>query len=197
MNRITGTNLRGGNYQHVCSFCFFAVKRSSRLFKPAPRSCVSRSVGRASTPSPPQAPRYIQGSSPSAPEATLGSVPCACVLFVYELSVNRITNCAGEITNMSFFFVFFFYVALAFSSRRRVPVFLDQWGVRRPTPPPEHLDISRGAPLRLPKPLSDQFPVSVCSCALCILIVCESHYERARGKLPTCLCFLCFSISGA
>jgi len=33
----------------------------------------------ASTPTP-QAPRYIQGSSPQAPKATLGSVPCACVL---------------------------------------------------------------------------------------------------------------------
>ena len=28
---------------------------------------------------PPQAPRYIQGSSPSAPKATLGSVLCAYV----------------------------------------------------------------------------------------------------------------------
>jgi len=31
-------------------------------------------------PVPPQAPRYIQGSSPQAPKATLGTVPCACVL---------------------------------------------------------------------------------------------------------------------
>jgi len=29
------------------------------------------------------------------------------------------------------------------------------------TPPPKHLDIFQGAPLRLPKPLSDQFPVRV------------------------------------
>ena len=27
-----------------------------------------------------------------------------------------------------------------------------------------HLDIFKGAPLRLPKPLSDQFPVRVCLC---------------------------------
>jgi len=35
-------------------------------------------------------------------------------------------------------------------------------------PPPKHLDIFNGAPLRLPKPLSDLFPVRVCSCPLCI-----------------------------
>jgi len=35
--------------------------------------------------------------------------------------------------------------------------------------PPEHLDIFNGAPLRLPKPLSDQFHVRVCSCPLCII----------------------------
>ena len=29
------------------------------------------------------------------------------------------------------------------------------------------------APLRLPKPLSDQFPVRVCSCPLCIITVCD------------------------
>ena len=34
---------------------------------------------------------------------------------------------------------------------------------------PKHLDIFQGAPLRLPKPLSDQFPVRVCSCSLCII----------------------------
>jgi len=38
---------------------------------------------------PPQAPRCIQGSSPYAPKATLGSVPCACVL-VSPLYVNRL-----------------------------------------------------------------------------------------------------------
>ena len=32
----------------------------------------------------------------------------------------------------------------------------------------EHLDISKGAPLRLPTPLSDHFRVLVCVCALCI-----------------------------
>ena len=46
-------------------------------------------------------------------------------------------------------------------------------GSRRRLPPPKHLDIFKGAPLRLPKPLSDQFPVRVCSCALCIYTVCE------------------------
>ena len=32
----------------------------------------------------------------------------------------------------------------------------------------EHLDTFKGAPLRLPKPLLDQFPVRVCSCPLCM-----------------------------
>jgi len=35
-------------------------------------------------------------------------------------------------------------------------------------PPPQHLDIFKGAPIRLPNPLSDQFRVRVCSCPLCI-----------------------------
>ena len=30
--------------------------------------------------------------------------------------------------------------------------------------PPKHLDIFKRAPLRLPKPFSDWFPVRVCSC---------------------------------
>ena len=34
--------------------------------------------------------------------------------------------------------------------------------------PPRHLDIFKGAPLRLPKPLVDPFSVRVCSCPLCI-----------------------------
>jgi len=34
--------------------------------------------------------------------------------------------------------------------------------------PPKHLDTSKGSPLRLPKPLPDQFPVRVYSCPLCI-----------------------------
>jgi len=34
---------------------------------------------------------------------------------------------------------------------------------------PKHLDIFQGAPLRLLTPLSDQFPVRVCSCPLCII----------------------------
>ena len=33
----------------------------------------------------------------------------------------------------------------------------------------KYLDIFQGAPLSLPKPLSDQFPVRVCSCPLCII----------------------------
>ena len=33
----------------------------------------------------------------------------------------------------------------------------------------QYLDIFQGVPLRLPKPLSDRFPVSVCSCPLCII----------------------------
>jgi len=39
---------------------------------------------------PPQAPRYIQGSSPKALKATLGSFPCACVL-VPPLYRNRLS----------------------------------------------------------------------------------------------------------
>ena len=42
-------------------------------------------------------------------------------------------------------------------------------GSRRRLHPPKHLDIFQGAPLRLPKPRSDQFPVRVCSCPLCII----------------------------
>jgi len=51
--------------------------------------------------------------------------------------------------------------------------------------PPKHLDISKGAPLRLPTPLSDQFPVRVCSCACCIstICVCVNRYVPAvRGR---------------
>jgi len=36
-------------------------------------------LGGVAASTPPQASRYIQGSSPQAPEATLESVPCACV----------------------------------------------------------------------------------------------------------------------
>jgi len=36
-------------------------------------------------------------------------------------------------------------------------------------PPPKLLDIFQGAPLWLLKPFSDQFPVRVCSCPLCII----------------------------
>jgi len=41
---------------------------------------------------------------------------------------------------------------------------------RRVESPPKHLDIFQEAPLRLPKPLSDQFPVRVSLCPLCIII---------------------------
>jgi len=36
------------------------------------------------------------------------------------------------------------------------------------TPSPKRRDVFKGALLRLPKPPSDQFPVRVCSCPLCI-----------------------------
>ena len=54
---------------------------------------------------------------------------------------------------------------------------------RRRPPPPKHLDIFKGAPRRLPKPLSDQFPVRMCVCPVCIKIVCDcgccvSHSDR-------------------
>jgi len=35
--------------------------------------------------------------------------------------------------------------------------------------PPKHPDIFKGDPRRVPKPLSNQFPVRVCACPLCIL----------------------------
>jgi len=46
------------------------------------------------------------------------------------------------------------------------------------TPFPKHLDIFKGAALRLLKPLSNQFSVRVCSCPLCIYIVCEQDNTR-------------------
>jgi len=58
------------------------------------------------------------------------------------------------------------------------------------TPPPKHLDIFQGAPLRLPKPLSDQFPVRVCSCPLCIITVCDhgrSIFFRKPPASQTCV----------
>jgi len=48
---------------------------------------------------PPQASRYIPGSSALAPKATFGSVPCACVLvssLFYKPSVKEIKNCRIE-----------------------------------------------------------------------------------------------------
>jgi len=54
-----------------------------------------------------------------------------------------------------------------------------------------------GAPLRLPKPLSDQFAVRVCSCPLCII----NRLCRCRGccSLSVCVCLcdlLIFSQEG-
>jgi len=54
-----------------------------------------------------------------------------------------------------------------------------------PPTPPQHLDIFKGAPLRLPKLLSGQFPVRVCSCPLCIYTVGEgfgSNLGLTSGK---------------
>ena len=48
------------------------------------------------------------------------------------------------------------------------------------TPPLKHLDIFQGAPRRLPKPLSDQFPVRVCSCPLCIINRLRSRASVAK-----------------
>ena len=51
--------------------------------------------------------------------------------------------------------------------------------------PPNHLDTFEGAPRRLPKPLSDQFPVCVCSCPLCIinrLYSCKRRYALRRHQ---------------
>jgi len=50
-----------------------------------------------------------------------------------------------------------------------------------------NLDKFQGTPLRLPKPLSDQFLVRVCSCPLCIrnrLCVCVF----VRACVCVCLC---------
>ena len=41
-------------------------------------------------------------------------------------------------------------------------------GSRRRLPPLTSRYLFKGDPLRLPKPLSDQFPVRVCSCPLCL-----------------------------
>jgi len=41
---------------------------------------------------------------------------------------------------------------------------------------PKHLYRFKGTPGRLPKPLSEQFHVRVCSCTRCILTVCELIY---------------------
>jgi len=55
--------------------------------------------------------------------------------------------------------------------KRKQGTFVVEFGVCTrgvDSPPPKHLDIFKGAPLRLPKPLSDQFPVRVCSYSLCM-----------------------------
>ena len=44
-----------------------------------------------------------------------------------------------------------------------------KWWRRGVDSAPKHLDIFQGASLRLPKPLSDQYPVRVCTCPLCII----------------------------
>jgi len=46
--------------------------------------------------------------------------------------------------------------------------------------PPKHLDIFNGAPRRLPKPLSDQFPVRVCSCPLLYINLCVERNSRVN-----------------
>jgi len=56
-----------------------------------------------------------------------------------------------------------------------------------PPPPPKYLDMSKGAPLRLPKRRSEQLPVRVCTCALCVYTVCGDKtvsYMKQFGGLP-------------
>jgi len=48
-------------------------------------------------------------------------------------------------------------------------------------PLPKHLDMFKGAPFRLPKPLSDQLPVCVCSCRLCINRICIASSTLPRS----------------
>jgi len=88
-----------------CGFVFFSF--FSRIIKPLPHklSAEPRGFGltrgkllrrrvhqvRRLPPPTPQAPRYIQGSSPQTPKGTLGSAPCACVLvspLYYKPSVD-------------------------------------------------------------------------------------------------------------
>jgi len=46
-------------------------------------------------------------------------------------------------------------------------------GSRRRLPPLKHLDVFKGAPFKLSKPLLDQVYVRVCSCSFCIYTLCE------------------------
>jgi len=65
-------------------------------------------------------------------------------------------------------------------------IYIHATRVAASTPPPEHLDIFQGAPLRLPTPLTDQFPVRVCACPLCILNrLCCSTLSRTPASLPS------------
>ena len=50
-------------------------------------------------------------------------------------------------------------------------------------PSPKHLDTFQGAPFTLPNPLSDQFPVCVCSFPLCINTVCVYIYRELAPHL--------------
>jgi len=53
--------------------------------------------------------------------------------------------------------------------------------------PPKHLELSKGAPLRLPQPCSDPIRVRVCSCTLCILTVCGVD----TSIVVACECIAC------
>jgi len=56
-------------------------------------------------------------------------------------------------------------------------------GSRHRPPPPKHLDIFKGIPLGLPRPLSDQFTVRVvCSCPLCIYTLCVERKSIERER---------------
>jgi len=70
--------------------------------------------------------------------------------------------------------------------------YVRMWRVTRPMGRgvdslPKHLDIFKGAPRRLPKPLSDWFPVRVCSCPLCIYTVRVCVYTRIYACVCACI----------
>jgi len=75
MRRATKGLRAGDTYTHMCVWWGRRPQRHTEGGGPVLKAAIG-SRRRL----PPQAPRYIQGSSPSASEATLGSVPCACVL---------------------------------------------------------------------------------------------------------------------